>query len=138
MDLDGEWYLPDFYLPEFPMWVEVKGAAPSERERELCRRLRDKSKQMVLIAVGSPLAGSQQLIVFPTAGGELDRSQFLADRRNEGEYWFAHGEIDEPTNHWWPIGPVDGPSHDRLPIISPRLREAYQKATEARFEKGEA
>lgn len=33
-DLGGAWYLPDFYLPAFPMWVEVKGTEPTPEEIE--------------------------------------------------------------------------------------------------------
>jgi len=31
-DLDGEWYLPDFYLYGLGTWVEVKGREPDEGE----------------------------------------------------------------------------------------------------------
>lgn len=33
-DLGGEWYLPDFWLPDFKCWVEIKGDAPSKRDLE--------------------------------------------------------------------------------------------------------
>jgi hypothetical protein len=32
-DLAGEWYLPDFYLPEQQYWIEIKGQPPSEHEK---------------------------------------------------------------------------------------------------------
>lgn len=38
-DLDGVPYLPDFWLPEPFVWMEVKGADPSRAEQEKCRRL---------------------------------------------------------------------------------------------------
>lgn len=31
-DLDGLWYLPDFWLPELGYWVEVKGELPQGYE----------------------------------------------------------------------------------------------------------
>ena len=31
-DLDGIWYLPDFWLPEQDCWVEVKGKEPTAQE----------------------------------------------------------------------------------------------------------
>lgn len=32
-DLDGLWYLPDFWLPEQQCWVEIKGQEPTEEEK---------------------------------------------------------------------------------------------------------
>ena len=31
-DLDGVWYLPDFWLPDLKCWVEIKGEKPTEQE----------------------------------------------------------------------------------------------------------
>src|SRR6267378_3558413 len=31
-DLEGTWYLPDFYLPNFDCWVEIKGVEPTQEE----------------------------------------------------------------------------------------------------------
>lgn len=36
---DGTRYLPDFWLPDWGMWVEVKGGFPTEREKLLADRL---------------------------------------------------------------------------------------------------
>jgi hypothetical protein len=40
-DMDGIWYLPDFYLPDFNRWAEVKGVFPTDEEFakfvKLCR-----------------------------------------------------------------------------------------------------
>ncbi len=33
-DLNGTWYLPDFWLPEQECFIEIKGAEPSKEERE--------------------------------------------------------------------------------------------------------
>ena len=32
-DMDGLYYLPDFYLPEYDVWVEIKGAPLCEQDR---------------------------------------------------------------------------------------------------------
>lgn len=43
-DLDGLWYLPDFWLPDADCWVEIKGAPPSlddlDKMSGLCRKAR--------------------------------------------------------------------------------------------------
>jgi len=42
-DLDGVWYLPDFWLPGLycPSWVEIKGQAPTEVEMQKALALQD-------------------------------------------------------------------------------------------------
>jgi len=42
-DLDGVRYLPDFWLPEFESWVEVKGEQPNESSKEI-----EKATRLVL------------------------------------------------------------------------------------------
>lgn len=54
MDLEGEWYLPDFWLPGPGVWLEVKGLEPNDRERRLAGVLSKISRCPVLIAVGPP------------------------------------------------------------------------------------
>jgi hypothetical protein len=38
-DLDGRWYLPDFWLRDMQLWLEVKGDEPTAEERGLCEKL---------------------------------------------------------------------------------------------------
>jgi len=38
-DLEGTWYLPDFWLPEQQYWIEVKGQDPTEEEHRKCALL---------------------------------------------------------------------------------------------------
>jgi hypothetical protein len=38
-DLDGLWYLPDFWLPEQECWVEIKGQKPTREEHAKCIKL---------------------------------------------------------------------------------------------------
>lgn len=53
---NGEWYLPDFYLPDFDggMWMEVKPTYFSEQEKERCRLLCLGTKKSVWLANGTP------------------------------------------------------------------------------------
>jgi len=138
VDLDGEWYLPDFYLPEFPFWFEVKGQEPNKREIRLARKLRDQTAQRVIIAVGPPALSQTniigvraQMLVFDGERDDAsDRWGILEDRRNINEFWLAQDEFMETFS----IGPGDGDPHDRYPIVSDRIKRAYESATSSRFD----
>jgi hypothetical protein len=53
-DLDGVWYLPDFYLPQLEMWAEVKAEQFSMNELEKAISLAINSKKPAIMLVGSP------------------------------------------------------------------------------------
>ncbi|MBI2934632.1 MAG: hypothetical protein HYY29_03575 [Chloroflexi bacterium] len=38
-DLDGKWYLPDFWLPQVNMWAEVKAGPFTAEAKDKCRLL---------------------------------------------------------------------------------------------------
>ena len=50
------WYLPDFWLPKFDCWMEVKGEKPTPSDAEKIEALRllamDEDKNGVLLAIG--------------------------------------------------------------------------------------
>lgn len=52
-DLDGIWYLPDFWLPEQKCWVEIKGQEPTSEELQKAKQLQVKSGRPVYILAGS-------------------------------------------------------------------------------------
>jgi hypothetical protein len=47
-------FLPDFYLTDSAVFVEVKGVMPSDREVRLCTSLADSHDCTVFLAVGQP------------------------------------------------------------------------------------
>ena len=54
---NGVYYLPDFWLPELKMWVEVKGEKPSEEDQQKCATLAEQSGNRVLIVGQIPQIG---------------------------------------------------------------------------------
>lgn len=54
IDLDGDWYLPDFWLPTGGLWLEIKGVAPNPREVRVAGKLAKISRCPVAIAIGAP------------------------------------------------------------------------------------
>jgi hypothetical protein len=51
---NGEMYLPDFWLPDLGVWIEVKGQKPTDAELQRCRMLRDGTDSAVAIFHGLP------------------------------------------------------------------------------------
>lgn len=52
-DLDGVWYLPDFWLPEQECWIEIKGGRPTAIECEKALRLAQVTKHRVYVFEGN-------------------------------------------------------------------------------------
>jgi hypothetical protein len=140
-DLDGRWYLPDFWLPEIKKWVEVKGEEPTEEEVALCQKLQSATGSDVLLAVGSPSRRSQ-IIWFRSPKdyfGDEDhttfRFHFADDRRNENEFWLVSKARDGSS--WSSIGPEYGSDHGRMPLVHSATLRGYEASKAARFEHGE-
>ena len=65
-DIDGEWYLPDFWIPQWNCWVEIKPNIPKarefhksyeekdKRENRLCYKLSQNERKVVLLIGGNP------------------------------------------------------------------------------------
>lgn len=53
-DLDGTWYLPDFWLPQQECFIEIKGQEPTPEEIKKAKLLSLKSSKRVFIAQGAP------------------------------------------------------------------------------------
>lgn len=67
-ELPSGWYLPDFWLPDRKMWLEVKGVDPTPREIALAAELAKGSGAWVLFAVGPPDPAKEQLRVADSDG----------------------------------------------------------------------
>lgn len=133
-DLQGTWYLPDFFLPDIGYWLEVKGGEPTNEEVELCGRLVEATSHPCLLASGPPEAREKLLLLAADDRHEWADNQrfyFADDRRNEGEFWLTSERGS------FSIGPVDGPNHGRDPGIFSATKDGYDAARSARFEHGE-
>ena len=51
---NGDWYLPDFYLPNHGFFIEIKGATPSQTELDKCSFLANGLSKPVVMAIGNP------------------------------------------------------------------------------------
>jgi hypothetical protein len=79
-DLDGLYYLPDFWLPELRYWVEIKGEEPTETDLEKCSRLAQAQTQeseiRVFISGSLPQEGSPTCLAF-LRDGHIERREWL-------------------------------------------------------------
>jgi hypothetical protein len=54
-ELPSGWYLPDFWLPDDRLWVEIKGQEPSAIELQLAKELTESTKFGAFVFHGVPL-----------------------------------------------------------------------------------
>lgn len=92
--LDGDWYVPDFYIPFANIFFEVKPGSPNQREARVARSLASASRSVVVVACGNP-SKDVELIAFDSVG----RQTFveLAPDHITGQPWLGE-EISE--NCW--------------------------------------
>ena len=143
-------YLPDFWLPNERLWVEIKGDEPSEQEQAKAHALAQQSKSFVLIfsgQIGVP-EGEFSNGTVKFTGGSVGKdfppvSGWFPARDNEGWVWcecsacrkvgIARIRKDARVIHRFCTC-----SASRYGAMSSRLRRAYEAARSARFEHGES
>lgn len=89
---NGEWYLPDFYLPKFQIFVEIKPKGMTKEQRaeaiEKCRKFRTVSGKAIFITYGDPATDGWGVFFgwdsCDSSGGEYEENaRFLS----VGEYF---------------------------------------------------
>lgn len=155
-DLDGIYYLPDFWLPELKTWIEIKGDIPSKEERKKCSLLAGKIKNRVYLLHGDipyiPIKNEKEKnnygIVYD------DFWDLMYDRNwvmffDEGEdypYVFCECfncgkigiEFDGRSDRICEKCPPSSPNMDKgYNCYSKKIRNGYKKARSYRFQRGE-
>jgi hypothetical protein len=144
----GESYLPDFYLPQFKAYLEVKADNDAIVTAECARARRlaaDRPAQRVWLAAGAPsfdppniLTLEQWHIDAPIADILSDpenRYHFLQDRRDEGIYWLQANAVGGGFRQTFLVGgPGKVTDHLREPLMLPHIAAAYAAAAEARWD----
>lgn len=81
-------YLPDFWLPDYRMFLEVKGQQPTKHEQNLCSELREQSECAVALFSGLPAEYYGTLYCWDLAdssGGTGDFSRVALTSRDRGD-----------------------------------------------------
>lgn len=118
-DLPCGRYLPDFWLPERQIWIEIKGVAPGAVEHAKCDHLAKATGHSVLMFVGSP------------SPENCAANYYIGD---------TIGTSDEGSclydNHFWlPAEAYDSALAERFDgrAITPRARSAATTRRSSRF-----
>lgn len=124
-ELPSGYYLPDFWLPngDGGMWFEVKGQPPLPREVSLARELAVGTRSCVIIAVGTPEYGKEQLSffnAFPEEENDGEGCSIVDERNGKPE---AHLIVPEIGGWMW------------RRCKSGAVADACAKAKSARFER---
>jgi hypothetical protein len=144
----GESYLPDFYLPHFTAFFEVKADNDAIVTAECARARRlaaDRPGQRVWLAAGAPsfdppniLTLEQWDIDAPIAdilSNPENRYHFLQDRRDEGIYWLQANAVGGGFRRTFMVGgPGRETDHVREPLMLPHIEAAYAAAVAARWD----
>ncbi len=68
-DLDGVWYLPDFWIPELDLFIEIKGTSLIEIEEKKIELLCKKSGKKVYLLSGQiPWSNDERMEINPSFG----------------------------------------------------------------------
>ncbi len=143
----GDSYLPDFYLPMFDAWFEVKAESDDIVTEEAARARQlaaDNPGTRVWLAIGQPKADAGNILTleaWPTAisikeilAAMENRFRFLEDRRDDSVYWLHAEYVTGDLNQSFMIGgPGVSTDHDRLPLLHRRVRAAYDAARAHRW-----
>lgn len=138
-DLDGVWYLPDFWLSSFGIYVEIKADEPLPEELEKCRRLALLSGKLVWLLAGSPGKTGYKLHEFAEDGTQAaavmlrefrdcrrcDRTVIYEESETDKLHQFAWKEIGERCHR--------ADCADRLPGHFNCITKAIDRATNERF-----
>lgn len=126
-ELPSGWYLPDFWVPEWRAWVEVKGEAPTDREQRLTYELSEATGKRTIIAIGTPKEGAEQfesMFCMKMKIAEDDKGLCLA-------YDLGSFDSTQPL----PYRKISIEKMEKTKM-TPRLSAAIKKARSARFEHG--
>ena len=154
-DLDGVWYLPDFYLPWFKCYVEIKPNNSDEindAEEKLWRLFRGKGDCCCMLCVGSPADNNMTVYCCETDDGGGGEGSFPA-RFLEGCWFLKDGMLCSGGKHfislvletrrervfldrnWTSVLPLD--QSNELKEFRSDLEYEKMIARQARFEHGE-
>lgn len=138
LSLPSGLYLPDFWLGDWRVWLEIKGAEPTEEEVQLCVELQEATGAAVLLATGAP--GQEWFRLFAwdrteSSGGSGEYAAHIALRDGKSALFILDGDFHR--DYFLDASMTRGTdSLGMLDFSGPVIR-ALNAARSARFEFGE-
>lgn len=136
-NFNGERYLPDFWLPRFGMFIEVKGEEATLKEEALAQKVRDEAGTSIAVIHGYPTENAGRLFTFnctDSGGGVADEYFKIAGHPTEGfqldNVW---GDTIFGSSYFEPVIPS---VQNRESVDNSLLNFAALMAKQARFEHG--
>lgn len=137
-------YLPDFLLPEWGVWFEVKGTKPTNIERQLAHELEQYTQRNLIFGIGSPEQLAPQHEAAMVFKLQLFHNAALRSK-DELELWIGQAD-PHPDPHFGSLtfgmrigGGIRclGEEPWGCTVEAGKLSKAYTAARSARFEHGE-
>jgi len=151
---DGRQYLPDFYLRDFNLFVEIKGGSASDRAKS---KLRDFDSPIILFenlpTFSSPLDGLDGTLfthdvcdsgggVYPACEAHIMRcikcGKWVVDVRANDSRLGDDRHLVDPQNGHQKWGPFCEHGYHAMFRVAGSLEDATESAKSARFEHGES
>jgi hypothetical protein len=63
-DLEGTWYLPDFWVPDWKAFLEIKPENPTQDHMQKCQRLSTLTGNRALLITGQPWIDEYSVFLF--------------------------------------------------------------------------
>lgn len=150
-NLDNTRYLPDFYLPEHKLWIEVKPEKPSEKEVRIARQLKSKVGADVHVGIlfGEPwVTPDSELSIAITETSyclllldtpiDDDLNCLFSQCRRCNKFLFYETITSHCPDSQYADGYQAYGCCDRMGLVyTDELKQAYSAARQARFEHGE-
>lgn len=134
---NGLRYLPDFWLPEWKMWVEIRPDAPDFPSIEKASRLAELSHYPVFISNGLPIHGGA-LFATPVGDAALNGPCEVDWGAKDGNFiWLFTDELPANTSRYCAGAEVFITPAAKQGTLTPNASEALAAARSARFEFGQ-
>jgi hypothetical protein len=122
----GGVYIPDFWIPKFHGYLQVKPANESIKhlERHQAEQFSaDHLKVRHWFGLGAPRSGADYLQEIHPSTKERIKGEIMEDARDEGVFWLASDKTRRALGGW------GKPTlHDQHPLETKRIRAAYMAA----------
>lgn len=134
---NGLRYLPDFWLPDWKMWVEVKPAECDVAAAEKALRLAKHGRYPVFVSNGMPMNGGT-LFTATSNGPDLQGACEVDWAARDGNFIWLFTDKRKPDEgyHCWGGAEVFTCLPSRKGMYTPGAPEALEAARGARFEFG--